>query len=96
METLGQDSVLSLHLRRVGMVTGQDYPWNCYLAGGAGQGLLILPDLLLENLVHVRCHLDLLQALNLPLQDGCVLLKMHTHGLLQFLLKVLSPAFSWF
>ena len=58
------------------MVTGQEYPWNCYLAGGAGQGLLILPDLLLQNLVHVRCHLDLLQALNLPLQDGCVLLKV--------------------
>ena len=46
-----------------------------HFAGGAGQRLLVLPDLLLEDLVHVGRHLDLLQALHLPLQDGCVLLR---------------------
>ena len=35
------------------------------LAGGARQRLLVLTDLLLQNLVHVRRHLDLAQALHL-------------------------------
>ena len=45
------------------------------LARGTRERLLVLADLLLQDLVHVGRHLDLLQALNLPLQDGCVLLR---------------------
>ena len=68
VEALCQDRVLSFHLRNRG---GQDliqYKVRSYhLAGWAGQGLFILPDLLLENLIHVGSHLNLLQALDLPL-----------------------------
>ena len=54
---------------------GQDRVLPLDLAAWTGQGLLVLADLLLQDLVHVGRHLDLLQALNLPLQDGCVLLR---------------------
>lgn len=37
------------------------------LAAGAGQGLLVLANFLLENLVKVRGHLDFAQPLHLPL-----------------------------
>ena len=45
------------------------------LAAGARQRLLVLPDLLLEDLVHVRGHLDLAQALHLPLLERQVLVQ---------------------
>ena len=38
---------------------GQDCVLSFYFARGAGQGLLVLPDFLLEDLVHVGGHLDL-------------------------------------
>ena len=54
---------------------GQDGVLPLHLARGTGQRLLVLSNLLLQDLVHVGGHLDLLQALHLPLQDGSVLLR---------------------
>ena len=99
MEALGQDGILSLHLRSRGFGhCGQNYrlKLNHHLAGGTGQGLFVLPDLLLENLIHVGGHLDLLQTLTLPLQDGRVLLKGLIDSTIFWIKLEVSPAFSSF
>merc|ERR1719481_33406 len=36
---------------------GEDGVLALHLAGGAGEGLLVLPDLLLQDLIHVGGHL---------------------------------------
>ena len=81
VEAFRQNGILSFYLktgkRLRSVPAGKSFPGKLkgdHLAGGAGQGLLVLPDLLLENFIHVRGHLNLLQTLNLPFQDGRVLL----------------------
>jgi hypothetical protein len=48
---------------------------SLHLARGTGQRLLVLPDLLLEDLVHVGGHLDLAQALDLSAHQHKLLVK---------------------
>ena len=64
---------------------GQDGVLPLHLARGTGQRLLVLSDLLLQDLVHVGGHLNLLESLHLPLQYRCVL--VHSLGLESFRLE---------
>ena len=65
---LGALSLTSFVTRSEAVVTeamealGQDSVLALNFAGWTRQRLFVLPDLLLENLIHVRCHFNLAKS----------------------------------